>query len=249
MKFAFGEGRPLYDAYRATEGRDFDPAPVTTTVAKKEDEWDGLVRLTMQVENCNYSKAVDLLTAGEAGHYAFRKRLRKDRIASDVGFTVADMEAINQADDACEALAKRDDKTRYGRAFDEVQQAHPQMKASKIHDFLQQTKRELWEEHKLGKLGGGNLPQLHPHERSGEEPPKATSGRSGRAPAQWRSDHSGSPATTDEPEPEHPSDRPAVKAIARIARRTGFGPERLTMVLKSVPEGRKLIHLALQEVR
>jgi hypothetical protein len=268
-KFVLGEGRELFELYRRAEGKDFAPTP-QTTVQKKVDSWDDLVRALMRVNSCTYSKAVDLAMSSEAGRYALSKRLRSDQIATGQ-FTVADMQCLDTA--AAEQSSWRDFHKRqpasgdvhasatmkvheYEAELENVRRIYPRLKESQIHDYARSRKPEAWNEYKrLNKLGGGHLPQAHgQREQAGDEhPTAATSGRDvpSRAP-QWRSRHSGSPPTTPEQTPERLDDTPAIKAwgglVDHIEETTGWPHERVVSVLKSMPVGRRLLDMAAAEL-
>jgi len=270
-RFAFGAGKPLYDVYRATEGRDFDPAPVAAVEKKVvDDDWDNLVRLMMKVENCSYSRAVDLCTASEGGMYALNKRLRSDRIASGQ-FTVGDLACLDAAtaeQDAWRNFHKRQPAGdvhapgslghEYEHELDRLRSLYPGQKESKLHDLVRSRRPDLWENYKMRKLGGGSLPRpRHQVEQAGDEDPRAaTSGRTqpSRKP-QWHSDHSTS-EMSPEPEVEHMDEKPTIKGAVRawsgtvdhLRERTGLGRERVVSILKRLPIGRRLLDMAVAEL-
>jgi hypothetical protein len=252
VKFAFGEGRALYDVYRATEGRDFNPVPVTTLEKRGvTDDWTSLIKAMRRAYGGTESQAIDACLKTEAGRFAFAKVKRAQQIASGQ-FTKADMQCLDGiAADHDEALAKRDLPTDYEVECDHVRQMYPHMKESDVHDHARARNPEAWAQHKLGKMGGGNLPQpRHQVQQAGDEHPQAArSGRKqpSRAP-QWESDHSGSPATTPEHEPERMDNKPAVKVLNDLQRHTGLERERLIPILKRIPIGKRLLDMAVAEL-
>jgi len=141
-----------------------------------------------------------------------------------VRFTVADMACLDAAageqDSSREFHKAASYKTDYEAECDAIQRTHPDMKRSDVLDMARAKNPEAWREHRDGraqKLGPKkpSLPQSRgQHERSGEEPPKPTTGRSGRTPPQWHSEHSGSPPTTPQHAPERLSNNPVVKYMA-----------------------------------
>jgi hypothetical protein len=210
------EGRELLAIQMRMDGRDVEPE-LPMVKSGSEDPWDRLIRLTKAAAGCTESQAVDAALSTEGGRYAFAKRKRADRIGTGQ-FSHADMDAIAGEQELTLEMRKRGSRSAYEDMFDEIKRAHPQLTDSQVHDFARQKNPEAWAEHKkLNKLGhmSSVLPQSHgQHERSGEEPPTPTTGRSGRTPPQWRSEHSGSPPTTPEHEPERPSDNPVIKYLA-----------------------------------
>jgi hypothetical protein len=274
-RFCFGEGKPLYDVYRVTEGKDFEPAPVTATVEKKAvDDWDGLVRAMQKVENCSYSRAVDLCMASEGGMYALNKRLRSDRISTGQ-FTVGDLACLDAA--TAEQDAWRDFHKRQPTASDvhapgssgheyehelaRLRRLYPTEKESKLHDFIRTRQPDLWKDY-VRKLGGGRrLPQRTPGEytQAGDESVEAPTSGPAKPPRspQWRSEHaSNTPTTPDresglEPKDETPTVKGAVRAwnglVDDVASRFGWGRERTVAVLKRIPAGRRLLDMAVDQ--
>jgi hypothetical protein len=256
-KFCFSEeGRPLYDVYRSLEGRDTEPPPVAAVEKKVvNDDWANLVRAMRKAYGYTEHEAINACLATEGGRYAFAKVKRAQQVATGQ-FTKADMAMLdNVSADHDQAMAKRDQhdlKSEYEKECDNVRRMYPHLKESNVHDLARQRNPESWEEHKkLNKMGGGKLPQAHHQvEQAGDEDvEEPTSGRKqpDRSP-QWRGGHSGSTPTTPAREPEHPSDKPAIKLIDDLQRHTGLERERLIPILKRIPIGKRLLDMALAEL-
>jgi hypothetical protein len=230
------EGKQLLAIQMAMPGRDVE-AQTPVVKSSSEDDWDRLIRLTKSAAGCTESQAVDAALSTEAGRYAFAKRKRADRIAAGE-FSKADMQcldAIAGEQELALEMHKRGSRSAYEDLVDEVKRAYPHLSESKAHDYARQKDPQAWLDHKLQKLGGGNLPTPRgQRERSGESPPTATSGREGRTPPQWQSQHSGSPPTTPEPKPERRSDSPTIKFIQQ---RVGWPEERCVELFKRFPAG------------
>jgi hypothetical protein len=130
-------------------------------------------------------------------------------------------------------------KSEYEAECDAIQQMYPDMKRSDVHNMARAKNPEAWQSHKDGKaqkMGGkkGTLPQSRDQrERSGEEPPKPTTGREGRTSPEWRSDHSGSPPLPPWHEPEKPSNDPVIKYLREQL--TGWSEDRCTKLFKRFP--------------
>src|SRR5262249_3577106 len=159
-----------------------------------------------------------------------------DQIATGQ-FTVVDMACLDRAAGEQEGhhefhKSASPYKTEYEAACDAVRREYPDLKEGEIHDVARARNPGAWAEHKDGtarKLGGnkGTLPQSRgQHERSGEAPPEPTTGRTGRTPPQWHSEHSGSPPTTAARAPERLPDAPTVKMLDFIQERTGWTRDR-----------------------
>jgi hypothetical protein len=227
---ASDEGREMFAIQKAMTGRDIEPAPIAATVEKREDTgWDQLIRAMKRANpgmlTCT---AINEALKTEGGRFAFAQAKRAQQIATGQ-FTQADMACLDQiAGDHDREMSKRDQhglKTDYEKECEDVQRMYPHMKASAVHDHVRSKNPELWAEHKkISKLGShlGDLPQPRgQRERSGEEPPKATSGRSGREGSQWESGHSHSDPTTPDREPGPEDQSPTVKALVRVMKRLG----------------------------
>jgi hypothetical protein len=252
---ATDEGRELFQIQKAMAGSDIVPASVVAKSDLGASEWSNLVAAMKRAYNYTESQAIDACLKTEAGQYAFRKTKRAQQISADVGFTKADMTMLDQLEsDRDEVLFKREKlpPSEYEAECNHVRQQYPNMKESDVHDHARARNPEAWEEHKkLSKLGGGKLPQpQHQVEQAGDKDIEApTSGRrQPKRPAQWRSDHAHS-ELPPEPEPEHPSERPAVKIIVDASRHSGLSPERVVEIFKSLPIGRRLLGLAARELR
>jgi hypothetical protein len=254
-KFCFSEeGRPLYDVYKATEGRDFEPvAAVQKRVAV--DDWSSLVRAMRKAHGLTEHEAINRCLQTEGGRFAFAKVKRAQQVATGQ-FTKADMECSDGVSaDHDQAMAKRDQygvKSEYEAECDAIRRMYPNMKMSDVHDHARARNPEAWEEHKkLNKMGGGKLPQSRQQrEQPGDEDvqePRSGRTQPDRSP-QWRGRHSGSTPTTPAREPEHPSDRPAIKLIDDLQRHTGLERERLIPILKRMPVGRRLLNMAVAEL-
>jgi len=261
------EGREMFAIQKALPGHDIEPSAVVTKSDIGASEWSDLVRAMRKAYGYTESQAIDACLSTEAGKYAFAKTKRAQQIAANVGFTKADMECL----DACvgdgnvwvemhKGAPLAGDvhvPTTYEALLDDAQRKFPGMSESKAHDFVRSKNPEAWEEHKkLNKLGGGRrLPEAcGQREQAGDEHPRAArSGRKqpSRAP-QWESDHSGSPATTPEHEPERMDDKPAVKALNgvldNLQTHTGLERERLIPILKRIPVGKRLVDMAVAEL-
>jgi hypothetical protein len=250
------EGRELYQLQKSLPGRDIEPDSVVTKSDTGASEWSDLVRAMRKAYGYTEHQAINACLSTEAGRFCFSKVKRQQQIAADVGFTKADMTMLDQiAADHDSELAKREPKglpSDYEVECNRVRQQYPNMKESDVHDHVRARNPEAWEEHKkLSKLGGRKLPQpQHQVEQAGDEDIEApTSGRrQPKRPAQWRFDHAHS-ELPPEPEPEHPSERPAVKIIVDASRHSGLSPERVVEIFKSLPIGRRLLGLAAREVR
>jgi hypothetical protein len=210
------EGGEMLRIQRSMEGRDIEPSAFITKAAPAS-EWDNLVAKIRQSAKCSESTAVNAAMETEAGRFAFSMKKRQDRIATGQ-FTVADMQCLDGAARASETqwqdISKRTSYHPYEMAVEHARQAYG-LSESKAHDHVRAKDPDLWERYKkLNKLGAnvGTLPQPHPNQESdADNPPTPTSGREGRAPAQWTGGNTTITPTTPEHEKEHPSETPTVK--------------------------------------
>ena len=227
------EGRELLAIQKSMDGRDIEPEKQVTK-SGGEDDWDKLLRLTKNAAGCSYSEAIDAALSTEAGRYAFAKRKRADRIATRQ-FTVADMQCLDSIAGENELvleMRKASSRSKYEDVFDKIKRAYPHLTDSQAHDFARQSDPQAWADHKTQKLGsGGVMPQARgQREVSGEEPPKPTTGREGRAPAQRQQTHGSRTPPGPNPVPEKMSDTPTVKVMARR-----LGRQRAVELYKQMP--------------
>jgi hypothetical protein len=218
------EGSQLYQLQKALPGKDLADPTAPVIKSSSDDDWARLIALTRKATGCSENQAISAALATEGGAHAFRVRKRSDQIATGQ-FTVADMACLDAAAGEQEGNREFDKaaspyRTEYEAECAAIQQMHPDMKQSDVHDMARAENPEAWREHRDGraqKLGHKkpSLPQSRgQHERSGEAPPKPTSGRSGQTPPQWHSQHSGSLPTTPQHAPESLSNNPVVKYMA-----------------------------------
>jgi len=263
------EGRELFQIHKSMPGRDIEPAAVVVKSGTGTgDQWDDLIRTLRKAHGCSEARAINEALSTAAGKFAFARKKRADQIASGE-FSQADLEVLDAiAKEQNDWLAVRKGAPSVGDAhspaalkareyedeLDKVRMLYPKLTESQIHDEARKREPEAWEQYKLGKLGGGALPQSrHQREQAGDEgPEEARSGRKqpSRAPL-WESEHSSSP-TTPEHKPAKLSDTPAIKAwcglINHVQKKFGLEREHTVELLLKTPVAKQVFDRALSEL-
>jgi hypothetical protein len=256
------EGAELFRIQKAMSGPDIAPQmPAPVAKSSGGGEWgDFIATMKKASPGVSEHRLINAALSTPEGLRLFQATKRNQQISCDTGFTKADMETLD-------AIAKEQNAwvdmrkgspgvadtyvpSTYEALLDKVRAQYPYLSESKVHDYARAKDPAAWEDHKLNKLGGRQLPQSrHQREQAGDEHPTAAmSGRTqpSRAP-QWRSDHSSSSPTTPERKPERMDDRPTIKMLNRLAHNAGMSRVELNKLLSGIEVGRKWLAMAAME--
>jgi hypothetical protein len=209
------EGAELFRLHQQMEGSSVAPsAPVAK--ASNSTAWAELVANIKKHARCSEMEAINTALSSEAGRHAFSLAKRADQLKGGE-FTYNDVACLDRAaavQDEARQLHKADgSRSEFEEECDKIRQRYPHMSESKVLDHAIAKNPEAWAAEKLRKMGGqsSTLPQHHhQYQVSDTSGPTPESGRAGRAPAMWESEHSTSRPAPYHP-PERPSDTPTVK--------------------------------------
>jgi hypothetical protein len=255
------EGAELFRRQKSMIGSDIAPQNTVPVVkfGGGGGEWgEFIAALKKRSPGVSENRLINEALSMPEGLRLFQATKRAQQISCDTGFTKADMDTLD-------AIAKEQNDwvdmrkgspgvidthvpSTYEALLDKVRAQYPYLSESKVHDYARARDPDAWQDHKLNKLGGRQLPRGHVPQTGDEHPTAATSGRTppSRAP-QWQSDHSSSTPTTPAHAAEHPSDKPTIKMLDRLARNAGMSRYELTKHLTGNEVGRKWILMAAME--
>jgi hypothetical protein len=252
-KFVTGEGAELMQVHSALgaagsgdivpdHAASSPPAPVTKSGS---GEWHMLVDLCKRAHKREHphttesqanAAAVSAAVSTPEGLHLFQMQKRAEQAASGL-FTADDLECLDKAQPAPADVHIPASGHEFEALVNNAMSQHGLTRSAAM-DHIRTTKPDAWTAYK-GKPG-----------QNGAQGDTATTGRAG---AQWSSDHSGAEAVTPSRVPAPADQTPAIKQWNDLKRRAmfnyGYSEAKTVEILKLLPQGRRAIAAVIEEAR